>query len=127
MPRKLLLWCLPGHPYPPARPHYRRMLTLRAKDAMGGLALTFFRVVIHPAIWGMLLMAFRFVLRNIGGWDGWLCAHIHGLDRGRQTEAVVPGGHRCACTLLCMHPPTARSCMPTQPKIPPLLQASFLR
>lgn len=42
------------------------MLTLRAKDAMGGLALTFFRVVIHPAIWGMLLMAFRFVLRNIG-------------------------------------------------------------
>ena len=99
MPCKLLLWCLPGHPYPPARPHYRRMLTLRAKDAMGGLALTFFRVVIHPAIWGMLLMAFRFVLRNIGGWDGWPCAHIHGLARGPADRGSGARGPP-----LCMHP-----------------------
>ncbi|PRW32967.1 hypothetical protein C2E21_8152 [Chlorella sorokiniana] len=42
------------------------IVTARSSDAMGGLALTFFRVVVHPAIWSIIVAAFRFLLRHCG-------------------------------------------------------------
>lgn len=33
---------------------------------MGGMALTFMRLVVHPFLWGILLMTFRFFIRNCG-------------------------------------------------------------
>lgn len=43
-----------------------RMVTGRAGDSLGGMGLTITRVIVHPAVWGLMSMWFRFVLRHIG-------------------------------------------------------------
>jgi hypothetical protein len=43
-----------------------RIITARSQAAMGGMALTFMRLVVHPFLWGILLMTFRFFIRNCG-------------------------------------------------------------
>ncbi|PSC73068.1 sodium:proline symporter [Micractinium conductrix] len=42
------------------------MVTGRAGDSLGGMGLTITRVIVHPAVWGLMSMWFRFVLRHIG-------------------------------------------------------------
>ncbi|KAI3430420.1 hypothetical protein D9Q98_005015 [Chlorella vulgaris] len=42
------------------------IITARSQAAMGGMALTFMRLVVHPFLWGILLMTFRFFIRNCG-------------------------------------------------------------
>lgn len=55
---------------PPNTRH--RMITQRSGEALGGLALTAFRVFVHPVIFSQLSAAFRSVLRHLGA--RWVCA-----------------------------------------------------
>jgi hypothetical protein len=42
------------------------MITSRASDVLGGMALAVVRVVVHPAVWAAVLLYFRVFMRHVG-------------------------------------------------------------
>lgn len=104
--------------FSPPTPPARRMVTQRSGEAMGGLALTAFRVLVHPVIFSQLSAAFRSVLRHLGE-----CASR--AMRGCWRAARMPGGG--LALLLPIDRPAAAARRAALAHAPPRLVSRRLR
>lgn len=102
------------HPYTPHKLPPRRIITKRSAQAMGGLALTFVRVVVHPFIWSTVLMAFRFFLRHAGKRDRAACIGAHS-EAGGPGPALAAARTSNLHSLVLPSPTALSSCLSSCP------------
>ena len=68
------------------------LITARSQQAMGGMGLTLVRIIIHPAIWAVVLFFFRVVMRHVG-------EAAAARAQGRRRLQPPFGAPPCGCNL----------------------------